>query len=74
MQDFNYERYVWALENEQVVVVVIKHDLVQGALLGSLLENYSEFLVAESAITFLQGFEAVVGRIRVAGREKLVKR
>ena len=53
MQYFYYERCVGALEDKQVVVVVIEYDLVQRALLGPLFENYSEFLVAESAIAFL---------------------
>jgi hypothetical protein len=53
VQYFHDERCVRALEDKQVIVVVVKYNLVQGALLGPFFENYSEFLVAESAITFL---------------------
>jgi hypothetical protein len=63
---------MFTFEYKQIVVFIKKDHLVQGCFITALFENYSQLLVAESAVSFLKAFQSVLCIFRVPHEVKLV--
>lgn len=64
---------MFALKHQQVIVLIKEDHLVQCGLLTSLLENNSQLLMTESAVTLLKALQAMLGVLGVPHEVKLIQ-
>jgi hypothetical protein len=62
-----------ALENEQVIILIKEDHLVEGGFITALFKNYTEFLVAKTAVSFLKTFQSMLSVFRIPHEVKLVE-
>lgn len=63
---------MFAFKNKQVIILVKENHLVEGSFITALFEDYTELLVAESAVPLLKAFQSMLIVFSVSHEVKLV--